>query len=130
VADAYLRLAHVFNVGGLFDEALSTVEKFLQEYAEQLITRPNGLHLRGELKLKFGRSVEAESDFQEALALARRIGTKFPELRAAVSLARLWQSQAKRDEARELLTTTYASFNDGFDTLDLKEAKALLDRIG
>ena len=52
------------------------------------------------------------------------------ELRAAMSIARLWRDQGKREEARELLAPVYGWFTEGFDTLDLKEAKALLDELG
>jgi predicted ATPase len=62
-------------------------------------------------------------------APARQQQAKSWELRAAMSMARLWSNQGKRDEARELLTPVYGWFTEGFDTLDLKEAKALLDEI-
>ena len=67
--------------------------------------------------------------FRQALALAQRQSAKFWELRAATSLARLWRNQHKRDEARELLAPVYGWFTEGFDTRDLKEAKALLDEL-
>ena len=70
---------------------------------------------------------EAETCFQQALVLARRQGAKSLELRAAMSLSRLWQQQGKRAEARELLAPIYGWFTEGFDTADLKEAKALLE---
>ena len=62
-------------------------------------------------------------------AIARQQKAKSLELRAAVSMARLWRDQGKRDEARELLTPVYGWFTEGFDTLDLKQAKALLDEL-
>ena len=61
--------------------------------------------------------------------MARRQGAKSWELRAAISLARLWQRQGKRDEAHELLVPIYAWFTEGFDTADLLEAKALLEEL-
>jgi predicted ATPase len=64
-----------------------------------------------------------------ALAVARQQQTKSWELRAAMSMARLWRDQGKRDEARDLLAPVYGWFTEGFDTLDLKEAKALLDEL-
>jgi predicted ATPase len=64
-----------------------------------------------------------------ALDVARRQSAKFWELRVANDLARLWRDQGKRDEARELLAPVYDWFTEGFDTLDLKEAKALLDEL-
>jgi predicted ATPase len=69
---------------------------------------------------------EAEACFQQALAVARRQQAKSLELRAAMSLARLWQQQGKRDEAHELLAPIYGWFSEGFDTADMQEARALL----
>ena len=67
--------------------------------------------------------------FERALAISREQEAKSWELRAAMSMARLWRDQGKRDEARELLAPVYGWFTEGFDTLDLKEAKALLDEL-
>jgi predicted ATPase len=64
-----------------------------------------------------------------ALAVARQQRTKSWELRAAMSMARLWRDQGKRDEARDLLAPVYGWFTEGFDTRDLKEAKALLEEL-
>jgi predicted ATPase len=71
----------------------------------------------------------AESGNNEALSVAQRQSAKLFELRAAMSMARLWRDQGKRGEARELLTPVYGWFTEGFDTLDLKEARALLDEL-
>ena len=70
-----------------------------------------------------------EAYFERALAVAREQQAKSWELRAAMSMARLWRDQGKRDEARELLAPVYGWFTEGFDTLDLKQAKALLDEL-
>jgi predicted ATPase len=70
---------------------------------------------------------EAEAWLQQALDVARRQGAKSLELRAAMSLSRLWQQQGKGLEARGLLAPVYGWFTEGFDTADLQEAKALLD---
>jgi predicted ATPase len=70
---------------------------------------------------------EAEKSFHQALAVARRHQAKMLELRAAISLSRLWQRQGKRNAARELLTEVYGWFTEGFATADLQEAKALLE---
>jgi predicted ATPase len=67
--------------------------------------------------------------FQQALAVARHQQAKSLELRAAMSLSRLWQQQGKRAEARELLAPLYGWFTEGFDTTDLPEAKALLEAL-
>jgi predicted ATPase len=72
---------------------------------------------------------QAETCFQQALALARRQEAKSLELRAAMSLAHLWQQQGKRDKARALLAPIYGWFTEGFDTADLQEAKALLEEL-
>ena len=71
----------------------------------------------------------AETHFSHALEVARRPQTKSWELRASMSLARLWRSQGKVHEARELLAPVYGWFTEGFDTCDLQEAKALLEEF-
>ena len=85
--------------------------------------------LQGELLLRQARpkAAQAEACFQQALAIARRQQAKSWELRAAVSLSRLWQQQGKPDAARQLLAPLYSWFTEGFDTADLQEAKALLE---
>jgi predicted ATPase len=71
----------------------------------------------------------AETHFERALGIARQQQAKSWELRAAMSMARLWRDQGMREEARDLLALVYDWFSEGFDTLDLKEAKALLDEL-
>ena len=85
--------------------------------------------LRGVLLLRQTGTSQAEAGtwLQRALDVARRQQAKSLELRAAMSLARLWQRQGKRGEARELLAPVYDWFTEGFDTADLQEAKALLE---
>jgi len=73
---------------------------------------------------------DAEACFQQALAIARRQQAKSLELRAAMSLARLWQQQGKQADARALLAPIYGWFTEGFDTADLQEAKVLLEELG
>lgn len=91
--------------------------------------------LEGELTLLSTRPSqelsfpEAESSFHKALEVARRQEAKSLELRAATSLARLWQSRGKQAEARDLLAPVYDWFTEGFDTKDLQEAKALLQKL-
>jgi predicted ATPase len=84
--------------------------------------------LQGELRLQQAvpDAAQAEACFHQALAVARRQQAKSWELRAAMSLSRLWQQQGKRDDARALLAPIYGWFTEGFDTADLQEAKALL----
>ena len=74
-------------------------------------------------------AAKAEACFERALAVARQQQAKSWELRAAMSMARLWRDQGKRKEARDLLAPVYGWFTEGFDTRDLKEAKALLDAL-
>jgi predicted ATPase len=71
----------------------------------------------------------AETAFEEALSIARNQQAKSWELRAAMSLARLWRDQGKVQQARELVAPVYGWFTEGFDTRDLKEAKALLEEL-
>lgn len=94
--------------------------------------------LRGELVLAASREAEvdpasrqseAENAFRQALEIARRQSNRLVELQTAVSLGRLWQSQGKRDEARELLSEVYGWFTEGFDTAPLKEARELLEAL-
>ena len=87
--------------------------------------------LKGELLLLHAAPEvsQAETCFQQALAIARRQQAKALELRAAMSLSRLWQQQGKGDEARALLAPVYGWFTEGFDTADLQEAQALLEEL-
>jgi len=88
--------------------------------------------LQGEfiLALSAARTSEAETCFHEALAVAHRQQAKALELRAAMSLSRLWQWQGKRHEAHGLLAPIYTWFTEGFDTVDLREAQGLLTALG
>jgi predicted ATPase len=108
-------------------KALTLVEKTGERYYEAELHR-----LQGELLLLQAAPEvsHAETCFQQALAIARRQQAKSLELRAAMSLSRLWQQQGKRDAAHDLLAPIYGWFTEGFDTVDLQEAKALLDELG
>jgi predicted ATPase len=88
--------------------------------------------LQGELLLRQDPpdAAQAEACFHQALALARRQQAKSWELRAAMSLSRLWQHQGKRAEARDLLAPIYGWFTEGFDTADLQDAKTRLEQLG
>ena len=111
----------------LLAEALARVDKTGERWFEAELHR-----LWGELLLppsSVSEIVDAEVRFRRALAIAGKQKARFWELRAATSLARLWRDQGKRDEARDLLAPVYGWFTEGFDTLDLKEAKALLDEL-
>lgn len=111
----------------LLAEALAEVERRGERCYEAELHR-----LRGELLLQSdpGNPGGAEACFQKALAVARRQSAKSWELRAATSLARLWQGQGRKSEARELLGGALGWFTEGFDTKDLQEAGALLERLG
>ena len=87
--------------------------------------------LAGEIALKSPEpdAAKAQAYFERALAVARQQQAKSWELRAAMSLARLWRDQGKVQQARELLAPVYGWFTEGFDTRDLKEAKALLEEL-
>ena len=79
--------------------------------------------------LATGDAAAAEASYREAMAIAQRQNAKLWELRATMSLARLWRDQGKRSEARDLLAPVYGWFTEGFDTADLKEAKGLLNEL-
>jgi predicted ATPase len=141
---AALRVTGSPGRGGYLDllaEAYGSVgqiEKGLQVVAEALTTGDSSgagegslYQLKGELLLRCSSEhhVEAESCFRQALKVARRQGAKSLELRAAMSLSRLWQQQGKRAEAYNMLMPIYGWFTEGFDTPDLQEAKALLEEL-
>jgi tetratricopeptide (TPR) repeat protein len=122
-------LAEAQEREGAIVDALATVEQALQANPDELAYRPETLRLLGELRFKQGQTELAEADFREAIALAQRMGGKAWELRATMSLARLLAKQGRRDEARTMLADIYGWFTEGFDTADLKDAKALLDEL-
>jgi predicted ATPase len=104
----------------------------LFEASERGDTLTEVYRLQGDLLLQQANpdAARAEAYFQQALAIARRQQAKSWELRAAMSLSRLWQQQGKRAEAYDLLAPVYGWFTEGFDTADLQEAKALLEALG
>jgi predicted ATPase len=107
-------------------EAISAVETTKEKLWEAEIHRT-----AGEIALLSPdpNAAEAEANLARALRVARTQQTKSWELRAAMGMARLWDALGKRDEARRVLAPVYAWFTEGFDTLDLKDAKALLDEL-
>ena len=111
---------------GVLEEALVTAENHAERFHEADLYR-----LKGDLLLRqCGEAgCKAEACFQRALDVARHQQAKSLELRAATSLARLWQQQGKRDDARQLLAEVYGWFTEGFDTADLQEAQALLEAL-
>ncbi|TEU12982.1 MAG: tetratricopeptide repeat protein, partial [Anaerolineales bacterium] len=105
-------------------EALALVEETNERYCEAELYR-----LKGELLLAQGDDAEAEASFHKAIEVARRQQAKSWELRATVSLCRLWQQQGRMDEARQMVAEIYGWFTEGFDTPDLQEARALLEGL-
>ncbi len=126
-------LAEVYGATGqldqglaALDEAINQVETTGERWWEAEIHR-----LKGHLLLSRAASSQAEAEgcFTQALEMARRHEARSLELRATTSLARLWQGQGKAAEARQVLAPVYDWFAEGFDTRDLKDAKALLDGL-
>lgn len=131
VHDMIYRLAIIQSLAGEIEDALASVDRFLNDHPESSRNaHPSALQLRGELHRKRGEPDAAADDFRAAMRLAREIGTRPPELRAATSLARMMHERGETREARALLAPLYAAFTEGFDTTDLREAKALLDELG
>ena len=126
LARAYAELGQFDDAWRCIGEAMTAVETTKERWWEAEINR-----VAGEIALMSPQSdaAKAEAFFERALAVARQQQAKSWELRAAMSMARLWRDQGKRDEARELLAPVYGWFTEGFDTLDLKEANALLDEL-
>jgi class 3 adenylate cyclase/predicted ATPase len=128
---ALILLAEACSKLGRTTEGLNNLTE-----AEQIIEKTNErfheveLHrVRGDLFQIMGNLAGAERSYQQAIAVAKRQSAKMVELRAATNLARLLRDQGKRNEARDLLAPVYGWFTEGFDTRDLKEAKALLDHL-
>ena len=126
LARAYAKLGQFDNAWRSISEAMTMVETTKERWCEAEVNR-----VTGEIALKSPEpnATKAETYFERALAVAREQQAKSWELRAAMSMARLWHDQGKRDKARDLLAPVYGWFTEGFDTLDLKEAKALLDEL-
>ena len=124
IADA--QLGQFDDAWRCLDEAMTTMEKTKEKWCEADLHR-----VAGEIALKSPKpdTAKAQAYFERALELARKQQAKSWELRAATSMARLWRDQGERDAARDLLSPIYGWFTEGFDTLDLKEAKSLLDTL-
>jgi predicted ATPase len=123
---AYAELGQFDDARRYVGEAITAVETSNERWFEADIHR-----VAGEIALMSPGpdAAKAEACFERALAVARAQQAKSWELRAAMSIARLWRSQGKSQQARELLAPVYSWFTEGFDTRDLKEAKALLDEL-
>jgi predicted ATPase len=123
---AYADLRRFDEAWGCIREASETVETAGEKVWEAELYR-----ISGEITLisRPAETTKAQGYFERALSVARLQQAKSWELRAAMSMARLWRDQGKREKARELLAPIYGWFTEGFDTLDLKEAKALIDEL-
>jgi predicted ATPase len=126
LAKAYAELRQVDDAWRCIGEAVTTIETTKERWLEAEVHRT-----AAEIVLLSANrdAAKAEVYFERALAVARQQQAKSWELRAAMSLARLWRDQGKTVEARELLAPVYGWFSEGFDTRDLKDAKALLEEL-
>jgi predicted ATPase len=126
LAHAYAELDQFGDAQRCIGEAMTPVERTNERLWEAEVCRT-----AGEIALLTPEpdAAKAESYFERALAVARAQQAKSWELRAAMSMARLWRDQGKRQQARDLLAPVYGWFSEGFDTLDLKEAKALMEQL-
>ena len=126
LAMAYAQLGQFEDAQRTMREAITSTERTKERWFEAEVHR-----IAGEIALKSPRlgAAEAAVHFQHALSVARDQKAKSWELRAAMSMARLWRDQGKRDEARDLLEAVYGWFSEGFETLDLREANVLLNTL-
>jgi predicted ATPase len=126
LAQAYAELGQFDDAWRCIGEALTAIDTTKERWFEAEVNRVAGEVVR--LSPEWD-AAKVEAYFNRALAVARQQQAKSWELRAATSMARLWRDQGKRDAARDLLAPVYGWFTEGHDTLDLKEAKALLDAL-
>jgi class 3 adenylate cyclase/predicted ATPase len=126
LAAAHAELGQFADAWRCVGEATTVIETSQERWYEAEVNR-----ITGEVAVRppGSEATKATAYFERALAVARAQQAKSWELRAAMSLARLWRDQAKQEEARDLLAPVYGWFSEGFDTRDLKEAKSLLDEL-
>jgi class 3 adenylate cyclase/predicted ATPase len=125
LARADAEFGKFYDAWRCIDEAMTAMETGKEKWCEAEVHR-----IAGEIALRSpDDAAKAEAYFERALAVARQQQAKSWELRTAMSMARLWRSQGKPQQARELLAPVYGWFMEGFDTCDLKEAKALLEEL-
>jgi predicted ATPase len=127
LARAYADIVQFGDATRTITEAIAAVETTKERWCEAEVRR-----VAGEIALRSPEPdlVKAHNHFEAALAIARKQQAKSFELRAAMSLARLWRGRGNQDAARSLLAPLYGWFTEGFETPDLREAKALLDELG
>jgi class 3 adenylate cyclase/predicted ATPase len=121
---AYAELGQFDDAWRCISEAMAAIETTKEKWWEAEVNR-----VAGEVAVSERNTTKADAYFEHALTIARKQQAKSWELRAAMSMARLWRDQGKREEARDLLAPVYGWFTEGFDTLDLKEAKVLLEQL-
>jgi predicted ATPase len=126
-----MMLAEVYGLAAQPEEGLAQIAKAAnvtkttqERWAEAEMHR-----IRGKLLMSMNEHSAAEESYHQALGIARSQSAKFWELRAAMSMARLWRDQGKPQQAHELLAPIYGWFTEGFGTRDLMEAKALLEEL-
>jgi class 3 adenylate cyclase/predicted ATPase len=124
LAQAQMQMGQFLDAHRSISEAIGVVETTGERWYEAELYR-----VAGEVALLRSERAEAEAHFEHALSIAREQKARSWELRAAMSLARLWRDRDKRQQARDLLAPVYGWFTEGFDTRDLQEAKALLDEL-
>jgi predicted ATPase len=136
LAEAYGKVGRVEEGLNALAEALAVVDRTEERYYEAELYRLKGQLTLQKFQVSGSKSQvenspesEAEECFLKAIEIARKQQAKSLELRAVMSLSKLWQQQGKRDEARQMLAEIYNWFTEGFDTADLKEAKALLKEL-
>ena len=127
LADVAAHLGHTDNGLQALAEAHTLIEQHEERWWEAEVCRLRGVLL---LRQPGTSQTEAATWLQRALDVARRQETKSLELRAAMSLSRLWQQQGKQAAAYDLLAPLYGWFTEGFDTADLQDAKVLLEELG
>ena len=126
VSEAYAAIGQLDDAWRCIGEATTAIQTTKENWCEAEVHR-----VAGEIALMSPDldAAKAEAHFEHALAIAREQQAKSWELRAAMSMARLWRDQGKRQQAHDLLAPVYGWFTEGFDTLDLKEAEALLEQL-
>jgi predicted ATPase len=126
-------LAHVYLAASRFEDGLGVLAEVLDpaNQYEERVWEAETHRLKGELllQLEYSNATEAQSCFRRAIEIARNQNSKSWELRATMSLARLLTREGRRNEASAMLAEIYDWFTEGFDTADLKDAKALLDEL-
>lgn len=124
LVEMYAKAGNLCDALAALDEAFVLVEKTDERYWEAELYR-----LKGEILFKQGDDTCAETNFSKAIGIARKQSAKSLELRAVMSLCRLWEKDGKKKEAHRMLTEIYNWFTEGFETPDLVEAKTLLERL-